>query len=284
MKKPAAKGHTRKQSGTKKHHNTKKHTGTKKHRPDAHQLHEEHLHHEHEEHLAHEAAVHAVAKHPTHAKARSLALSGTGCCAAEALAASLRLAGASVTGADVLALHRLAGADDETGAPVGVLLEAAAEFGLGGFRPLWLAVDPGELAAGAEQPGDERVGDVALQVRADFGEGDVLAALGTVHGGKDSGWSSRRPGRYLAPISRRPGHRTDALPLSYPEGASPRSGDRTRGLRCDRQDIALILGVDLPGPHAVLATADGWWSWGELHCPCEFPDAVIEEAWAVSWS
>lgn len=44
----------------------------------------------------------------------------------------------------------------------------------------------------------------------------------------------------------------------------------------------LILGVDLPGPHAVLATADGWWSWGELWCPCEFPDAVIEEAWAVS--
>ena len=44
----------------------------------------------------------------------------------------------------------------------------------------------------------------------------------------------------------------------------------------------LILGVDLPGPHAVLATADGWWSWGELHCPCEFPAAVIEEAWAIS--
>ena len=44
----------------------------------------------------------------------------------------------------------------------------------------------------------------------------------------------------------------------------------------------LILGIDLPGSHAVLATADGWWSWGELHCPCEFPDAVIEEAWAVN--
>ena len=48
------------------------------------------------------------------------------------------------------------------------------------------------------------------------------------------------------------------------------------------QDGDLILGVDLPGSHAVLATADGWWSWGELYCPCEFPDAVIEEAWAVS--
>lgn len=42
----------------------------------------------------------------------------------------------------------------------------------------------------------------------------------------------------------------------------------------------LILGIDVPGPHCVLATADGWWSWGELHDP--WP-ARIEEAWAVSW-
>ena len=43
----------------------------------------------------------------------------------------------------------------------------------------------------------------------------------------------------------------------------------------------LILSIDVPGPHAVLATRDGWWSWGELHdpWPCR-----IEEAWAVSWS
>lgn len=44
---------------------------------------------------------------------------------------------------------------------------------------------------------------------------------------------------------------------------------------------ALILGVDLPGPHAVLATPDGWWSWGELHAP--WP-CRVEEAWAVSWA
>lgn len=44
---------------------------------------------------------------------------------------------------------------------------------------------------------------------------------------------------------------------------------------------ALILGIDVPGPHCVLATADGWWSWGELHHPWA---ARIEEAWAVSWS
>lgn len=46
---------------------------------------------------------------------------------------------------------------------------------------------------------------------------------------------------------------------------------------------AVILGVDLPGSHTVLATPDGWWSWGELHDPSGFPDAVIEEAWAVTW-
>jgi hypothetical protein len=57
------------------------------------------------------------------------------------------------------------------------------------------------------------------------------------------------------------------------------------GLVADRPlGHGLILGLELPGPHAVLATAHGWWSWGELHDPAEWPDAVIEEAWAVSWS
>jgi hypothetical protein len=37
----------------------------------------------------------------------------------------------------------------------------------------------------------------------------------------------------------------------------------------------------VPGPHAVLATRDGWWSWGELFTP--WP-ARVSEAWAVSWS
>jgi hypothetical protein len=46
----------------------------------------------------------------------------------------------------------------------------------------------------------------------------------------------------------------------------------------------LILGVDLPGAHTVLATDAGWWSWGELHDPAEWPNAIIEEAWAVSWT
>jgi hypothetical protein len=55
------------------------------------------------------------------------------------------------------------------------------------------------------------------------------------------------------------------------------------GTRASRSNAALILGIDLPGPHTVLATPDGWWSWGELYDPAAFPDAVIEEAWAVEW-
>lgn len=46
----------------------------------------------------------------------------------------------------------------------------------------------------------------------------------------------------------------------------------------------LILGVGLPGPHAVTVAPDGCWvSWGQHYDPAEFPDAVIEEAWAVSF-
>ena len=44
-----------------------------------------------------------------------------------------------------------------------------------------------------------------------------------------------------------------------------------------------ILGVELPGPHAVLDAAGWWWSWGEPYDPAAFPGAVIEEAWAVRW-
>jgi hypothetical protein len=53
------------------------------------------------------------------------------------------------------------------------------------------------------------------------------------------------------------------------------------GTRASRSNTAFILHVDVPGPHAVLATADGWWSWGELYSPWA---ATVEAAWAVSWS
>jgi hypothetical protein len=82
----------------------------------------------------------------------------------------------------------------------------------------------------------------------------------------------------LALFRRAGGHPDDGAPIREVLEAS--------GLAFTAADLdapgPLILGLELPGPHAVLATADGWWSWGELHCPCEFPDAVIEEAWVIS--
>jgi hypothetical protein len=47
----------------------------------------------------------------------------------------------------------------------------------------------------------------------------------------------------------------------------------------------VILGLALPaGRHFVTDDGESWWSWGEPCCPCcEFPDAVIEEAWEVAW-
>lgn len=45
----------------------------------------------------------------------------------------------------------------------------------------------------------------------------------------------------------------------------------------------LILGLELPGPHAVCQQDGQWWTWGEPYDPYCFPDAVVEEAWAVTW-
>lgn len=47
---------------------------------------------------------------------------------------------------------------------------------------------------------------------------------------------------------------------------------------------SVILGLELPGAHAVTVGSDGrWLSWGGCYDPADWPDAVIEEAWAVAW-
>lgn len=67
-------------------------------------------------------------------------------------------------------------------------------------------------------------------------------------------------------------------------GYRPSFGEVVPGSLIPRATGAgLILGMELPGPHAVLAAPDGWWSWGELYDPAEWPDAVTEEAWTVEW-
>lgn len=49
-----------------------------------------------------------------------------------------------------------------------------------------------------------------------------------------------------------------------------------------RYPAPLILGVTLPEPHALAVKPDGtWWSWGEPFDPADWPDLVVEEAWAL---
>jgi len=72
----------------------------------------------------------------------------------------------------------------------------------------------------------------------------------------------------------------EALVLSLGDGRGP--GDLAFGLQYPSH--GLILGLELPeGPHAVLADGSAWWSWGEPYDPADFPGAVVEEAWAVTW-
>lgn len=46
----------------------------------------------------------------------------------------------------------------------------------------------------------------------------------------------------------------------------------------------VILGAEMPGSHAMLATPEGWWSWGSLIDQAGWPDALIEESWIVRWA
>lgn len=47
----------------------------------------------------------------------------------------------------------------------------------------------------------------------------------------------------------------------------------------------VLLGLQLPaGPHTVLDDGRFWWSWGARFAPADFPGAVVEETWQVTWS
>ena len=75
---------------------------------------------------------------------------------------------------------------------------------------------------------------------------------------------------------------TPALPQGGREGNDVHAGKESADCPADLGPAhGLILRIDVPGPHAVLATASGWWSWGELHAP--WP-CRVSEAWAVSWT
>ena len=45
-----------------------------------------------------------------------------------------------------------------------------------------------------------------------------------------------------------------------------------------------LLGIRFSGGrHTVLEDCGFWWSWGRRHDPADFPGAVIEESWTVTW-
>jgi len=45
----------------------------------------------------------------------------------------------------------------------------------------------------------------------------------------------------------------------------------------------LILGVTMPEPHTIAVTPDGtWWSWGEPFNLSDWPELIVDEAWAVN--
>ena len=204
--------------------------------------------HHHKHHKAHKH--HTAAKKHKGAVHRGLAIGAdsVACCAAEALAASLRLSGLSVSDEEMLELFWRAGGDPDAGVPIVAALEAASESGLAGVRPAGYSPVIEFL--------DSRF-PATLETAGRFGFGGV-----------------------------RRDDAEDGLPFVP-------AGQRDRLVVVGVEVIddvvypghSLILGVDLPGPHTVLATPEGWWSWGELFCPwCDFPDAVVEEAWAVSWA
>ena len=146
---------------------------------------------------------------------RQLALGdGVACCSAEALAASLRLAGWPVTDADVLALYRRTAADLDAGASILATLEAAAEHGLAGVRPVSFGLASLDLL-------------------------DAPTCGNVIH-----------------------------------DSCNCRSADWPGNL---------LLGCALPASHTVLDTGSEWITWGQAWPAWAFPDAVLEEAWEVTW-
>jgi hypothetical protein len=237
-------------------------------------------HVKHEQHLAHEAHLKAEGKVVALAIGDALPV-----CAFEAVAASLRLLGARVHGDDVGELWHLLG--EPEAAPVGEALAAAALFGLAGYRPVatagddlgslaWHEGDPSELDFGHVN-GRHESNDGGLQCHRQSGD---FVRLDRACFPFDLAHGLRVP-----VIEAEPAHALASLLLGDVEASAGGPDVRSENTRIVRHELErstghLILSVDVPGPHAVLATADGWWSWGELYdpWPCR-----VSDAWAVSW-
>lgn len=240
----------------------------------------------------HKAAHHAKAHKPAHARkpkrpvrkqpARKLSPGyDLACCSAEAVVTLLRLSGWPVTDADTEALYWMTAEGPDDGATIGETLWVAGtpRFGL----------DRLELAREDMMNRNACDGCPAHLLGSECGDLEISGLKGRAadfeHGQPDL--IAQVHGLILGMEALPYGH-FDGLPVqSYTITAGPfvsSDRDSNPGFQSASEKLALILGLALPeGPHAVLATADGWWSWGELYDPSGFPGAVIEEAWAVTW-
>jgi hypothetical protein len=118
---------------------------------------------------------------------------------------------------------------------------------------------------------DDDVLDLYFRVTPDPDEGASI--LATLHAAATFGLAGARPCfEEVMPLDR---WRSRIQPDDVLRGPEP----LVTGL------AGLILGTELPGPHAVTVAPDGCWlSWGEHYDPAAFPDAVVEEAWSVRWA
>lgn len=120
---------------------------------------------------------------------------------------------------------------------------------------------------------------LALYWRTADDEDAGASILATLEAAAEFGLAGRRPcfvDGFLADRDRPDGF------LDREGGIGPHGGFKAvEDGRPGARDVhALILGISDPAPHAVLATPDGWWSWGELYDP--WTDD-IDEAWEVTW-
>ena len=113
------------------------------------------------------------------------------------------------------------------------------------------------------------------------GVADVLALYKLTADGPDAGASilATLDAAYTFGLA---GVRPVSFEIAGPGSASA-SKQTHAGPGPRHQRTPLILGLELPGPHAVCQQDGQWWTWGEPYDPDCFPDAVIEEAWAVTW-
>ncbi len=131
----------------------------------------------------------------------------------------------------------------------------------------WPVSDADVLALYWHTARDEHAGAsilATLEAAAEYGLAGVHPVWsGPAEGGWDPLWRAGEGGRRLVEAG---------------QGAAGQSGQHP-----GPEFHGLILGLALPAPHAVLDTGSEWITWGQAQPAWAFPDAVIEEAWEVTW-